>query len=495
MAFQSLPTGASALIASGCGLDVVGQNRANIDIPGYSRQTINQAATKSWTPAIGNSVPGNKDWAASIIRTGNEYLEKRLRQAASTDKYYGSLQNCYRNIQSVFDELTGNGLSCPLNKFWNSMADVSTHVKMLTARKTAIADAVGMTQRFNRLSQQLTAARRDTDEAIAASVTQINQLLKFIAQHNRDMVNSKLDGASDRMANDSENPLIEELYQYMDVDAIEEENGSFTISLHGHRLVYFDQVKEIGVEKTISGDGAMVNTPVFASGNYPFFPMEGLLAAQLKQRDVIIPSYQEEMDTLATNFIWEFNRIYLRLEPDQADPGIFEISIDSEHHTNIKSNTENYDYCSAEDVSGILAALGLNVFFTSHAAASMGVNDVSGNNPSLLGSARSFSREDGGATANIPFLPYKGLSGIGEMTLDEYYRSVIERLASEAGDNANMWHLSRDIYNRLFVQRETLSGVNEDGVALKMLSCQCAFQSATKFSSTVGQLYETLLNV
>ena len=313
MAFHTLSIGTSALLTARYGLDVTGQNLGNIDTPGYSRQRLNQAATKGWTSGLGNAIVGTGVWTTSVSRVGNEYVEKQLRQATSTDEYYGNLQNCYGHLQSFFNELTGNALSDSMTKFWDAMNDFSTHVETLSIRTTTINEAEQMTIRFNQLGQQLTSYRKDVNDEIAESVTQINRILNGIAELNKTIVNTELGGASNRSANDlrdQRGELVKELYEYMDVDVVEEANGSFIVSLHGRNMVYYDQVKGLDMDKTMDSDGIMVNTPVFASDRYPVRPKDGQLAAQMEMRDVIIKSYKEDVDQLAANFIWEFNRAY-----------------------------------------------------------------------------------------------------------------------------------------------------------------------------------------
>ncbi len=84
---------------------------------------------------------------------------------------------------------------------------------------------------------------------------------------------------------------------------------------------------------------------------------------------------------------------------------------------------------------------------------------------------------------------------LDEMTLEDYYLSITGRLASEANSATNMKALSCDVANRMYNQRESLSGVNEDEEVSKLITYQRAFQAAAKFISTVDQLYETLINM
>jgi flagellar hook-associated protein 1 FlgK len=89
----------------------------------------------------------------------------------------------------------------------------------------------------------------------------------------------------------------------------------------------------------------------------------------------------------------------------------------------------------------------------------------------------------------------KAAGGLADMTLEVYYQSVAGRLASEANRVSNQKDLSGDILTRMFTQRESLAGVNEDEEVTKMITYQRAFQSAAKFISTMDQLYETLINM
>ncbi|MDR1520331.1 MAG: flagellar hook-associated protein FlgK [Planctomycetota bacterium] len=601
MAFHTLAIGTSALLTASYGLDVTGQNLGNIETPGYSRQRLNQEALTGWTAGLNNSIIGTGVWTQSVKRIGNEYIEKQLRQATSSDAYYTDLQRCYSNLQSFFSELSGlnresggTALSDAINNFWDGMSDFAANVENLSIRTTVATEAEQLASRFNSLGQQLAEYRKDVDNEIAESVVQINRLIEGITQLNKAIVNSELGGASDRVANDlrdQRGEAIKELYGYMDIDVVEEANGSFIVSIHGRNLVYYDQVTPIAMDKTPSDDGTMVNTPVFAGDRYPLRPSDGELAAQIEMRDVVIKSYKDDIDKLAANFIWEFNRAYSQTrglesfssltslnaptnpaetldklvykdlipagtfqiqngnfeiiihnrntdepttvnieidldgrpssggepdtilwDPDNPDaenslvnrmqreldkvmPGVFEVSIDRQYRVSIESKSPDYGFCFGADTSGVLAALGLNAFFTGHNSTSMGVNPLLAEQPALLGGAKSFADGDNSGAMELMAVRDQAVAGLADMTLEVYYQSVAGRLASEANRVSNQKELSGDILTRMFTQRESLAGVNEDEEVAKMITYQRAFQSAAKFISTMDQLYETLINM
>ena len=595
MGFHTLSIGATALLTAQYGLNVTGQNFANVDTPGYSRQILNQAATKGWTGGLGNAIVGNGVWTTSIRRVANEYLEKQLRGAVCTDEYYGTLRNCYSNIQSFFNEpATGSAISDAMNQFWRAMGDLDSHIESLGVRTTLLSEAELMTTRFNQLGIMLADYRKDIDNEVAESIKVINHLLNRIAELNQSVVTTECGGVSARVANDlrdQRGEALKQLYEYLDIDTVEEMNGSISVSIHGRSLVYYDIVKEIAIDKAASPDGTLVNIPVFASDRYPLRPTNGILAAQMEARDVIIPSYQKDINDLAANFIWEFNRAYsqtrglesfsfLKSQPlnapfnpaatldqlfykdyvpegtfqivngnfeiivynkntnqpitvnievdldgrpgpggepdmilwdpdnptashslinrmqkalDEALPGAFKVSIDRQYQISIEANSSDFSFCFGVDTSGVLAALGLNVFFTGHNAISMGVNQELREHPSLMGGSLSFQTGDNEGVKLMLAIRDKDLANLKGMTLEGHYQASVGRLGSEASRVNNMKELSRDIRNSLFNQREEMSGVNDNEESLKLIYYQRAFQAAAKFITTVDECYATLI--
>ncbi|MDR3211836.1 MAG: flagellar hook-associated protein FlgK [Planctomycetota bacterium] len=312
MGFHTLAIGVSALLTARYGLDVTGQNLGNVDTDGYSRQRLQQDATLGWNQGLTNAVFGTGVWVKSVKRVASEFVEKQLRTATSTDNYYTDLQKCYTNIQAFFNEITGNALSDSMNKFWNSMSDLSAHVESVPIRGTVVSDAEAMVTRFNSMGTQLSEFRQSKEEEVQESVRQINRLLESIAYLNQEVVKGEQGGVNGMMANDlrdQRGEMIKELYGLMDIDVVEEANGSSIISIHGRTLVYHNDYQSI-IGDQIKSDDMIITIPVFASDHYPLSPKDGLLAAQMEERDVIIKTYKDDLDQLAAKFIWEFNKTY-----------------------------------------------------------------------------------------------------------------------------------------------------------------------------------------
>ncbi len=180
---------------------------------------------------------------------------------------------------------------------------------------------------------------------------------------------------------------------------------------------------------------------------------------------------------------------------DSKKPGAFTVSIDNQYKVTITSNSKDYGFCFGEDTSGVLAALGMNVFFTGHDAATMGVNEDVSKNPSMMAVSRSFSSGDNTNISELVSFSESKLARLGGQSGAEYYINIAGRLGGEAYRAYTMLNVKGDIYTSMFNQREELSGVSENEETLKLLAYQRAFQSASKYLGIVDQLYETLINL
>ena len=118
--FSSLQLATNALHAQSIGLQVVGQNIANVNTPGYSRATT--VFTPAPTQRVGSLLLGLGVEVDSIKQIVDEHLNSRLR-AATADRVGGEVQeNAYGQLEGIINELQDNDLSTSLNNFLGSIS-------------------------------------------------------------------------------------------------------------------------------------------------------------------------------------------------------------------------------------------------------------------------------------------------------------------------------------------------------------------------------------
>jgi flagellar hook-associated protein 1 FlgK len=82
----------------------------------------------------------------------------------------------------------------------------------------------------------------------------------------------------------------------------------------------------------------------------------------------------------------------------------------------------------------------------------------------------------------------------GTKTFEEYYRTIIGRLGTEAQRMNNSVAVRNDLVMRLEHQRESVSGVSLDEEMTKMIEFQRAYQAAARLISVSDAMLETLIN-
>lgn len=154
-----------------------------------------------------------------------------------------------------------------------------------------------------------------------------------------------------------------------------------------------------------------------------------------------------------------------------------------------------YEFTFSEDSSNVLAALGINTFFTGTDAHDIDVNAYVASNGNLLAAGRSNLPGDGDNAAAIAALQTAASDLLGGQSITAYYNNVVGRLAisgsaAKAGSDA-----ASSILTSLQAQRESISGVSLDEEAITLIKFERAFQGAARYVTVVNELLDEMINL
>ncbi len=106
--FSTIQQSANALNVAQLGLQVVGNNIANANTPGYIRQELVQAPAAGMR--VGGVVLGYGVRAAGVVQQLDQYVVERMRQTQSNLSASEAVTGAYSQLESIFGELTDNDL-------------------------------------------------------------------------------------------------------------------------------------------------------------------------------------------------------------------------------------------------------------------------------------------------------------------------------------------------------------------------------------------------
>jgi flagellar hook-associated protein 1 FlgK len=174
-------------------------------------------------------------------------------------------------------------------------------------------------------------------------------------------------------------------------------------------------------------------------------------------------------------------------------------TVTADGRLNLKTTSANYEMTFSEDSSNVLAALGINGFFTGSDASNIAVNPDLISDPRLLAGARSSNPLPGdGKTASLiaelnqPGKSSALLNGIG---ITEYYQAMVGQIGTQAAASEQRLEIHASIADTLQTQREAISGVSLDEETINLMSNQSAFQGAARFISVINQLLQEVMQL
>src|SRR5574340_527133 len=130
--FGSIRLAANTLRANDIALQVVGQNIANANTPGYIREEV--ILEPGPTQRMGNLLLGLGVDVAAVVQKIDLFLEERLRGSVSDRVDAETLQNAYLELEGIVGELSDTDLSTSLNLFFSSISEILNQPESVSVR-------------------------------------------------------------------------------------------------------------------------------------------------------------------------------------------------------------------------------------------------------------------------------------------------------------------------------------------------------------------------
>lgn len=157
--------------------------------------------------------------------------------------------------------------------------------------------------------------------------------------------------------------------------------------------------------------------------------------------------------------------------------------------------TSGLTFSFADDRSNVLAGLGLNTFFTGKDASDIDVNALISDTPSLLAAATQGTPGDGSNAGLLAKVADAVSSLLGGVSLTDFHQASVSRSAVDSNSAKNSADATDTIFGSIQAQHESISGVNLDEEAVKLVAFQRAYQGAAKYLTTIDAMLQTLLSL
>jgi len=153
------------------------------------------------------------------------------------------------------------------------------------------------------------------------------------------------------------------------------------------------------------------------------------------------------------------------------------------------------DAFANSDTTGVLAATGMNTFFSGSSAANMAVCSHISEAPGRIATSLGPDMTDNNNTLRLAGLKNESISSLNEMTPVQFYHRLVTEISQQLFVKQTQQDNIEAIVHNLTSQQSEISGVNINDEAAQMLVFEQMFQAMAKYLNTIQSAILTIMEI
>ena len=449
--FGMLGTSARALDTQRFGLDVVGNNLANVNTAGYARRVADLGAV----PPPDRFSAGNGVEVLGVRALRDRLYDQRLFDELPLERRQSGMAGALGLVEVALGQ-PGMSVDSALADFFDAWAELADAPSSATARQQVVAEGEALASAFNGMSARLADAARATDSRVRADVERIKALSERIAFLNASMAAAP--ATESLHLRDGQVEAVKELSGLIGVQVLELNDGTLQVATRtGRPLVIGGDAYPLTVsDGAPQGDARVLAGGVDITGDIPDGHLGGLLAV----RDQLLPGYVDDLDALAHAVATQVNALHGTGFDRAGTPGAAFFTVPA-------------------GVAGAASAVQVNAALVTDA--------------SLVAAAG---------------MPVAGDNQVARKIADLRDGAIVDGTAPGAAWSALVYRVGSDVHRAKTEQtsrgeivqqierlRDSVSGISIDEEAAMMMRFQRAYEANARFFTVIDETIQTLLSL
>lgn len=442
--FGSISVALSALQAHRRALDVAGNNVANANTDGYTRQRANLSALPApGAPSLFSTsrLTGSGVTVSSVDRLNDPFLDARVRTELGGSGYLTARSDTLAGIEQLLNEPSDTGLSAQLDEFWGAWQDVANDPGEPAARSALLEQASLVATTLNETSAALTARTENTVERLDALAQEVTAVASSVADLNRSIRAAVAGGQPANELMDQRDLLVQHLSELTGADVRPQDDGTVDVLLGGTALVR--GVVSHGV--AVAGAGSRDVHLVWGDGDR-VGSVGGAVAGLLEGVNEDLPTALDRLDAVAAAL----------------------------------SSSVNAAHAEGQDLGGVPGG----DFFTGTTAADIAVAIT---DPGKVAAAADGAGALDGANADHVVESARG-------TADAAWRDMVVAVGVQVQAAGRRSATQDDVLAQARAAQTSVSGVDLDEEMTNLVMAQRAYEGAARVMTAVDQALDTLIN-
>jgi len=459
---SALNAGRTSLATNQKVIEIAGNNIANINTPGYSRQK----AILSTYPSLnfGGFVIGQGVQVGSIIRDHDAFLTKEIRDKSAAYGQENAKALPLAELERLFN-ISGEGMSSEIDNFFDAWQELAANPGGQTERDMVIQRGELLAESFHSTITALDDVRHNIDETLLSKIDGINADLQQVANLNNRISTIESVGQSANTFRDERDLLVAGLSQSIGAQSYENKEGVVSLQLpSGEPLVQNGQAmtlegKIVGNELQLKVIIGTINRSVDTTR------LGGEFKGLLEVRDQLIPELTDKMDKLAYDLVTAVNDVHDDGSDLNGNTGV------------LFFNAPPSPAPPAEIWEG--AANTISVALTTPDQVAAGQTSAPGDNTIAQKIAE---------LSNTKVVD-------GTDTLVGSYSRISARVGVVAGQNELARNANEDTMTQLQNLRDGVAGVSLEEEMISLIQYQKGFEASAKLLATVDEMMDTILTI
>lgn len=454
--FSAFEIGRRALNANQLGIEVTGQNIANVNTPGYSRRRVEMV--ESAYQGIHGFTIGTGVTIAGVHSFRDIFIQSRIQTETGIAGRLTAERDALAPVETALQGSESGGLQSSINAFFGAFRDLEANPNSVPLRSLVGQRGAALANAFHTTQQRLDDIRTTTDAQLRSTVDQANDLSEQIAGLNENIRSIEAAGAEASNFRDQRDVAVNKLAELTGARTTTNSDGTLTLTLSDGRPLVLGGT----VHRLEANDTPPLGLAEITLDGEPAEFGDGAIAG-LKNAITEVTKQIDDLDSLAAAVVSRVNTL----------------------HT------------SGTDLDG---NAGVNFFNDTPAvtAANISVNAAITGNPRLIvSSPLTQPGQTGTVAGQIANLLTDQNTTAGTRTGS--FSSIFGSMIADAGERVasadNNLQTQAAILSQATAQRDAVSGVSLDEEAINLLQYQKAFEAASRFIRIADEMTQMILSL
>ena len=449
-----LQLGKRTLQANQYAQNVVGNNIANVNTPGYTRQRVRLTPGTSVDSPYGKIGSGVN--IEGIERMRDNFTDQIFRNSSSNLNRWETTDLILQRTDAAFTEEDGSGIGSMIDRFFNSWYDLSNDPESKQARVAVREAGLSLSSTMNRMAHYVRDQRVDANAQVESVVGRINGLISKIAD-----LNAKIPGVKDFSITrsselmDQRDRLIDDLSQLVDVRV--SDSGKIGLNVYIGSINVVSGGNALEIEMNSDDSNGVPVTELTVLGSFPLKVTNGELAGLIELRDEILPAYSNDLDRLAQGIVEQVNTYHSAGYAADGSTGI--------------------NFFDNQFITGESMRLSSDI-----------INNVDNIAPAAQDAA-------GDNTQALLIAGLKDTPTMDGSSIRDFYGQIINQVGEDgylARVNVQNYEIMQ---SQASLQRDAMIGISLDEEMVEMIKYEQAYQAAARVINTADTMIETLLSL